>query len=112
MTRHGRLQLAVGLHGDAAAQVVEHQGLVRLRKPQLPGQTACLILVCGEAPVPPSWPLIKTTSAWPFATRGNGPDADFRDELYANTRVMIGVLEIVNQLRQIFDGVDVMVRRW
>ena len=62
------LQLAVGLHGDAAAQVVEHQGLVRLRKPQLPGQARMLMLVCGEAPVPPSWPLIKTTSAWPLAT--------------------------------------------
>ena len=44
-------------------------------------------------------------------TRGNRPDADFRDQLHANARVMIGVLEIVNQLRQIFDGVDVVVRR-
>jgi hypothetical protein len=32
------LQLAIGLHGDAAAQVVQHQGLVGLRQTQLPGQ--------------------------------------------------------------------------
>jgi hypothetical protein len=26
------------------------------------------MLVSGEAPVPPSWPEIKITSAWAFAT--------------------------------------------
>ena len=31
------LQLAVGLHPDAAAQVVHHQHLLRLRQSQLPG---------------------------------------------------------------------------
>jgi hypothetical protein len=29
---------------------------------------ACLIEVCGEAPVPPSKPEISTTSAWALAT--------------------------------------------
>src|SRR5262245_61455672 len=43
--------------------------------------------------------------------RCDGSDADFRDELYADTRVMIGILEIMDQLRQIFDGIDVVVRR-
>src|SRR5262245_54338618 len=41
----------------------------------------------------------------------NGSDADFGDELYANAGVMIGVFEIMDQLRQIFDGIDIMVRR-
>jgi hypothetical protein len=48
------LELAVGLDRDAAAQVVEHERLVGLGEAELPGQAACLIEVCGEAPVPPS----------------------------------------------------------
>ena len=36
--------------------------------PNSHGRPACLMLVWGEAPVPPSWPLMSTTSACPFAT--------------------------------------------
>src|SRR5215472_19195726 len=39
-------------------------------------------------------------------------DADLGHELHRNARPRIGVLEIVDQLRQILDRVDVMVRRW
>jgi hypothetical protein len=64
-----RLQLAVGLDRDPAAQVVEDEGLVGLGQAELPGRPACMIEVCGEAPVPPSWPLMSTTSAWPWRRR-------------------------------------------
>ena len=81
-------------------------------KPSSHGMPACLMLVCGDAPVPPSWPLISTTSACAFGdARGNRADADFGDQLDADARVVIGVFQIVNQLRQIFDGIDVVVRR-
>ena len=36
------LELAIGLHDDAAAQVVEHQRLMRLGQPQLPRQASVL----------------------------------------------------------------------
>ena len=36
--------------------------------PSSHGSPACLMLVSGEAPVPPSWPLTSTTSALPLAT--------------------------------------------
>src|SRR2546426_8608151 len=42
--------------------------------------------------------------------RGHGPHADFRHELDRDVRLRIGVLEVVNQLRQVFDRVDVVVR--
>ena len=42
---------------------------------------------------------------------GDGADADFGDELYADARMAVGVLEIVDELREIFDGVDIVVRR-
>ncbi len=37
-------------------------------RPSSQGTPACLMLESGEAPVPPSWPLIRTTSAWALAT--------------------------------------------
>ena len=37
-------------------------------RPSSQGMPACLMLVSGEAPVPPSWPLISTTSACALAT--------------------------------------------
>ena len=42
---------------------------------------------------------------------GDGADTDFGHELHVDARVAVGVLQIVNQLRQIFDRVDVVVRR-
>ena len=48
------LQLAVGLHHDAAAQIVQHSVWCVSARPSSHGMPACLMLVCGEAPVPPS----------------------------------------------------------
>ncbi len=44
-------------------------------------------------------------------TGGNRTDADFRDQLHRDIGFGIDVLQIVDELRQIFDGVDIMVRR-
>ena len=54
------LHLAVDLHGDAAAQAVEHQRLLRLGEAQLPRRAGVLDRRHGDAPVPPSWPAIVT----------------------------------------------------
>ena len=44
--------------------------------------------VSGDAPVPPSKPLIRTTSALPFATPGrHRADADLGDELHGDARL-------------------------
>ena len=37
-------------------------------RPSSQGMPACLMLVSGDAPVPPSWPLIRTRSACALAT--------------------------------------------
>src|SRR5207237_1238753 len=43
--------------------------------------------------------------------RGDGADADLRNELYADPRFGIRVLQIVDQLRDVFNRVDVVMRR-
>ena len=42
---------------------------------------------------------------------GDRADAGLGNQFDRNARLRVDVLEVVNQLRQVFDGVDVMVRR-
>ena len=44
-------------------------------------------------------------------TRGYGPNADFRHQLHRNPRARIRILQVVNQLREIFDGINIVMRR-
>ena len=44
-------------------------------------------------------------------SRGNGSDSGFRYQFDIDFRIRIGVLQIEDQLRKIFDGVDIMVGR-
>ena len=42
--------------------------------------------------------------------RSYGADTDFRHQLDADRRLRIRVLQIVNQLREVFDRIDVVMR--
>ncbi len=42
---------------------------------------------------------------------GDGADAGFGDELHADLGARVHFLQVVDELREIFDGVDVVVRR-
>ena len=81
-------------------------------RPSSQGRPACLIEVCGLAPVPPSCPLISTTSDLPLATpAATVPTPTSATSLTRDPRVAIRVLQIVDQLRQIFDRINVVMRR-
>src|SRR5262249_23107230 len=43
--------------------------------------------------------------------RGDGADADLGHQLHADARLVVAVLQVVNQLLQVLDRVDVVVRR-
>ena len=106
------LQLAVGLHADAAAQIVEQQDLLRFGEAEFPGQAGVLDGAerrsAGAAGVAGDEHDIGVGLG---DAGGDGADADFRDELDGDARLRIDVLEVVDELRQILDGVDVVVRR-
>ena len=107
------LELAIALHADAVAQPVEHQGLLGFSEPQLP-RTAS-VLEAGQR---------RSTSAAIVAgdqhnvgmrlrhTSGNSTHTLLGDELHVNAGARIGVLEVVNELRQILNRVDVVMRWW
>ena len=44
-------------------------------------------------------------------TGRDGADADFRHQLDGHRRIGIGVFQIEDELREVFDGIDVVVRR-
>jgi hypothetical protein len=41
----------------------------------------------------------------------NGTHADFRYQLDANARMVVGIFEIMDELRQVLDGIDIVVWR-
>ena len=43
--------------------------------------------------------------------RSDGTDADLGHQLHADARCTVGVLQIVDQFREVLDGIDVVVRR-
>ena len=106
------LESAIGLQHYAAAQVVENQRLVRLSNAQLPRQTG--VFDTGQR---------RSARAAGFAgdqnvirlglghARGNRAHTHFGHELHAHARGTVGVLKVVNQLRQILNGINIVMRR-
>ena len=106
------LQLTVGLNRDPRAQVVEAERLLRLRKPNLPRHAgrvngakrrgACTSVVTGNQHV---------VGVGLCHAGGDSADADLRDQLDRHLRLRVGAAEVVDQLLEVLDRVDVVVRR-
>src|SRR5690606_37097274 len=43
---------------------------------------------------------------------GDSPDSDFGDQLYADARSRVRVLQVMDELGEVLDRVDVVVGRW
>ena len=103
---------AVDLHGDAAAQPVRHQRLVSLGEPDFPRRAGVLdrgqrrgagaALEAGDGDV---------VGARLGDAGRDRADTDFGDELHRHVAVGVDVLQIEDELRQVLDRVDVVVRR-
>ena len=106
------LQLAVGLHADPRAQVVAHAASAGSRRARSPtarprpdrGQRrgAGAAVVAGDQHVVG----VRLRDA-----RGDRADADLGDELDRDLGVRVGAAQVVDQLLEILDRVDVVVRR-
>ena len=106
------LQLPIGLDRDAAAQVVEHEGLVRLGQPQLPRQAR----VRGRGERRSAGAAVVAADQHHIGmrlgdARSDGADADLGHQLHADARCTVGVLQVVDQFCEVLDGIDVVVRR-
>mmetsp|Transcript_19513 Transcript_19513/g.65512 ORF Transcript_19513/g.65512 Transcript_19513/m.65512 type:complete len:933 (-) Transcript_19513:1998-4796(-) len=107
-----RLELAVRLQGHPGAEAVEHEGLVGLGEADLHGHARvldrrphsrpCAAVAAGDHDV------VRLGLGH---ARGDHADAHLGDELHGDARVDVGRLEVVDELGEVLDGVDVMVRR-
>ncbi len=76
------------------------------------GVPACLSELSGLAPVPPSWPETSTTSAFAFATpAATAPMPDCETSFTCTRAARVRPLEVEDQLLEVLDRVDVVVRR-
>ena len=104
-------QPAVDLQADAAAQVVADQHLLGLGEAELPGHArvpdrrggggARAAVHAGDHDV---------VGAGLGDAGGHGADARERDELDADLGRRVGAAQVVDQLREVLDRVDVVVR--
>ena len=104
--------LAVGLQDDAAAQVVLHEHLVRLGEPELPGHAG--VLDRGERRRARAAVVTRDQDHVGVRlgdARRDRADARFGDQLHADARARVRHLQIEDELREIFDRVDVVVGR-
>ena len=106
------LQLAVGLHPNAAAQIVQQQHLLRLGQSQLPrnarvpdrAQRRCARAAAVAADQHHVGVRLGNAG-------GHRSHAHLGDQLHADARLRIHVLQVVDQLRQIFNRINIVVRR-
>src|SRR4029077_188500 len=96
---------------DPAAQAVQHQRLLRLGEAELPWRPGVLDRAprrrAGAAVVAGDDDVVRLRLG---DAGGDRADADLGDQLDTDARPLIGVLQVVDQLRQVLDRVDVVVR--
>ena len=102
---------AVDLDRDTPAQPVEHQRLVGFRQAQLPGTAGvadgCQRRRAGAAIVTGDGHVIGMGLGY---AGGHGADADFGNQFHTDARLRVDILEVVDQLCKVLDGVNIMVR--
>ena len=106
------LELAVGLHDDPVAQAVEQQRLLGLGQAELP--RAARVLERRQRRRSGAAVVAGDQHHVGVRLRDAGrdrADADLGDQLHVHAGSRVGVLEVVDQLRQVLDRVDVVVRR-
>ena len=107
------LDLTVHLHADTTTQAVEHQGLLGFGQADFPGAAGML----DGGPGRGTGATVVTSDHHVVALAlgnacGNRAHTDFGHQLHGHIGVWRHVLQVVNQLGQVFDGVDVMVGWW
>ena len=106
------LQFAVGLHADTAAQIVQQQRLLGFGQSQFPRNSGVLDGTQGRCSGATAVATDQDNIGMGFRhARCNCPDSDFCYQLHCNAGLRIHILQIEDQLRQIFDRIDIVMGR-
>jgi hypothetical protein len=106
------LHLTIDLQADTRAQAVQHQRLLRFGQTEFPRRTGMLDRRHRRS----AGATVKTGDHDVIGlglgnTGCHRPDTDFGNQLDRDRRRGIGILQVMNQLCQIFNRVDIVVRR-
>ena len=105
-------QFAVDFQGDAVAQAVEEQRLLDFRQADFPGQAG----MAQARPRRSAGPAVVTADNDIVGlgfddTGGNRADAGAGRQFDANRSLAVGILEVKDEFGQVFDGVNIVMRR-
>ena len=105
-------QLAIRFKGDALTQTIPAKNLMCFRKTDFPGKSRMVNAAHGCC----AGTTFAAGNQYTFCARlcnaaGNGSHASGRDQLDRHAGVFIGALKIVDQLRQILNGINIVMRR-
>ena len=107
------LELSIDLHDDAVAQPVHEQDLLGFGEAEFPGHARVFQARerrgAGAAVVTRDEHHVGMRFRH---ARGDGAHTRLGHELHVDARRRIGVLQVEDELREILDGVDVVVGRW
>src|ERR687889_660365 len=107
-THRARVQVAVGLQDHTPPQPVLHEHLLGLGDPQLPRQPRVLYGRERGGPRPAVVARDGYMVGLRFGyARRDRPDPDLGDELDAYYGPWVGILQVVDELGKILDGVDI-----
>ena len=107
------LHLTICLHHDAVTKTIQHKCLLRFSETKFPRCT-CVLQRC-------QWRCTSTAVVTRDEyyvclclahTSGNCSHSNFSNQLHVNACQWVCVLQVVNQLLEVFNGIDVVVWRW
>ena len=104
-------QTAIGLYRDASSKIIQGQRLLGFGQSDLPWEPGVLDRRDWAGPgstiISGNGHVIRVSFGYPC---GHRADTNFRHQFDADSGFWIDVLEIVDQLCQVLDRIDVMVR--
>ena len=107
------LHLAINLKGDASTQVIAHESLLSFRKPDLPGSSRVLQGVQGARTRSAVVPRNQNHVSFRFRhSGGDRSNSGLAHEFHVDASARVRALQVKNQLLEVLNGVNVVVRRW
>ena len=107
-----RLELTIDLELDAATQVIEHKCLFRFGNTKFPREAGMLDRSKRRSTRTTIVARNEHYIGMSFRdTRGNRTHAHFGHKLHRDTGLRVRITQIVNELGQVFDRVNIMMRR-
>ena len=106
-------QLAVGFQANTAPETIQDQRLMGFGQSQFPGESCVMDAGTrrGARAAITARDQNDLGAGFGHASR-DGTHTGLTDQLHTDAGVSIGVLQVIDEFRQILDRIDIVMRRW